>query len=120
MRVFDHRQTADTGANIHADTLGVLFSHFDTGVFERFHSGNHAEMNKSVHTASIFGWQKLCHVKIFNFSRNLTSKQARVKMRNPSNAGLAVHNILPRLGDTNTYWRYDTQACNNYSTFSQT
>jgi hypothetical protein len=33
--VFDHRQTADTGAVIHADTLGVLFSYFDTGS-ERF------------------------------------------------------------------------------------
>jgi hypothetical protein len=77
-------------------------------------------MDKGVHAPCVFGWQILGDIKILYLTRYLTCKCTGVKMRDSADAGLAVHDILPRLGNSNTDWGDYAQAGYYNSAFSQT
>ena len=52
--LFNQTQTADTGANRHADTFGILFIDGQAGIIQRLHTGRDAVLNEEIHLASVF------------------------------------------------------------------
>ncbi len=119
MSILDHRQPADPGTDVYADTLGILLGYFQSGILQRLHSGNQSEMDKPVHASCIFGGKKLRDIEILYFACNLCRHCAGIKVGDSGNAGFPREDILPNGGNPYPYWGNDSQSGNDDSTLRQ-
>src|SRR2546427_5307003 len=88
MRLFDHRQAADTRADIDADARGIRLGDLETGVFQRLNPGCDAEMDEAVHAARLFRRQIRGDVEIPYFACDLAGEQTGIEMRDAADGRL--------------------------------
>ena len=117
--ILDHRQPANAGTDVYADTLGILLGYFQSGILQRLHSGNQTEMDKPVHASCIFGGKKLRDIEILHFAGNLCRHCAGIKVGDSGNAGFSRDDILPNGGNPYPDWGNDSQSGNDDSTLRQ-
>ncbi len=79
VRLLDHRQAADAGADANADALGVLLAHLQPGILERLHPCRQAEMDEAIHAARILGRKILGHIESLHLSRYLAGESRRIE-----------------------------------------
>ena len=96
MRLLDHRQAADAGADAHADALAIARVVFERRVLDRFHRRDQAVMDEGVVAARLLAGQMLRDVEALHLAGNLRGKRVRVEARDARDAGAAGEDVLPR------------------------
>ena len=114
MGVFDHRQTADAGTDVHADAFGILRRHFQTRVLDGLDARRHAVMDESIHAARFFGGQILGDIEPLDLPGHLRGEAGGVEAGDVGDAGFAGEDVGPSLADTDADGRNDAQAGDNY------
>src|SRR5207244_7520989 len=110
LRLLDHRQAADARADADADALLVAAIIVETGIGDRFHRRDQAEMIERVVAARLLRRQPLRHVEVLHLARDLRWERRRVEARDPRDARAAGENAVPRRGDADADGRHDTES----------
>jgi len=119
VRVLDHRQTTDAGADINANALGVFRGNHNAGVLDRLNSRCKPVMDKNIHAASFLGGNILGDIEPFDLAGDLGGKGRGVEPGNPAYSGFAGKNVRPRLLNSITDRRNYAQAGDDDSAFRQ-
>src|SRR5687767_7729856 len=110
---------ADVGTGIFRDVGGKLplFRERKSGVPHRLGGCGDGVMNKGAHLARLFFCNVLEWVEVLNFGCELYRKLFGVKLLDVVDATAPTHQCGPGFLNRVTNRSYQTQACNNYTSF---
>jgi hypothetical protein len=91
-------ESTDTGTDMHANTLGVCRSYFQTRVGYRFVGGGKGEMDEAPHFARFLFVHKIQWIEVFHLSRECYGETRRIEAADWSHSALAGQQIIPDLG----------------------
>ena len=120
VRLFDHRQATDPGANDASDPGGFFLpqriARGKTGISNRLRSSSDTEMNERIHRARFFRRHVRLDTEALDLACDLAGKAGRVKLGDAVDAGLAGKNVGPGLRHRVTHGADATQAGHDNAT----
>jgi len=99
---FDGVEPADTGTDVHTDTLGIRFGNLKSGIAHCLNAGRHAKVDEAVHATRLFLGHVLCRIETLHFSGNGCRETSGIELGNLTNAAFAGQDALPVLGEIET------------------
>ena len=94
--LLDETQTADAGADGHADPLRILFVDDEAGIIQCLHPRRHAVLDEEIHLAGFFAVDAvLFGIELFDQACETGRKLAGIKVIDERNAALPVEQGLP-------------------------
>ena len=70
MLALDDVESADPGANVHADHVRVFWRDLQAGVLHRLVGGRQGEVDEASHLAGLFLLHEVQTIKVLNFGGN--------------------------------------------------
>ena len=110
VRLLDHRQAADPGADAHADALHVARVAVEPGVLHRLHRRDEAVVDERVVAARFLAGQVLRDVEALHLAGDLRRKRRRVEARDPRDPRAPGEDARPRLRDADADGRNDAKT----------
>ena len=108
---------ADTGSDIHADLIGIVFRNHKARILYRHLTRADGVLDEGIHFLKIFFVDIVVRVKVLHFAGDLAIVSARVELCDATNTGSSRAYSLPCLFDTGPEWRDQPQASDNDASF---
>jgi hypothetical protein len=99
VRILDHRQATDAGADVDADALGIGLRRVEPGVAQRLDAGRHAEMDEGIHPARFLRGQVGGDVEVLHFAGNLRLERRGIELRDAADPALSGKQVVPGFGN---------------------
>ena len=110
---FNHRQTADAGANGTADTVCIAFVGFNAGIVDGLGCSDHSVLNEQIHFARILGAHVRIQREILDRCREASCELRCVKKLNWRHTAFTGQDIVPGVLDGITYGCQQTETGHN-------
>ena len=91
----DHVESADAGADVHADTFGVLGRDLQAAGLHRFIRRREGEVDEAAHFLDFFFLDEIQRVEVLDLGGNLARVSGGVELGDSSDAALAREQVLP-------------------------
>ena len=95
MFALDDVESADAGADVHADRLGVFRRHFELRHLHRFICGGDGEVNEAAHLLDFFFLDEVEGIEVADLGGDLAGKSGSVECGDAIDAALAREQGLP-------------------------
>ena len=89
MLALDHVESADAGADVNADALGIFWRDLKPGHLHGFVGGGDGEVDEAAHLLDFFFLDELKRVEVMDLGGDLTGKGGRVESGNAADTALA-------------------------------
>src|SRR3569833_1366753 len=119
MCLLDQWLTADAGADVDADALGIGFGNFEARITDCLDAGGHAELDEDIHAARFLGTEILLDVKTLHLASHMGGERRRFETGNPGDPGATGSQIVPGLRDGIADRGDNSQAGHDNTTLGQ-
>src|SRR5258708_30494552 len=119
MFALDDVESADAGADVHSDALGIFRSDFQGGHLEGFIGGGEGQVNEAPHFLDFFFLDEVQRIEVLDLGGDLAGEFTGIELGDPANAALTSQQALPHLSGGIAH-ATDQADAGNYDPASQT
>ena len=116
--VLDHRQAADTGADVDADAFRIFFGNDQARIVHRHLGCGDAKMDERIHPPHFLGGHPVGGIESLHLTRNPRGKWCGIKPGNRPDTTATVDEVVPGCRDRVTNRRNNAEPRNDDAPFA--